>query len=156
MRRYPVIVAIAAMTLLGCNKERMPYLGYWHGGFDVQSSTAAAPTSSINLRGYVQLYRTEDKFEIELSNPVQVMDVGGRWKMLGPNRIELTPHEFRINQKDIDKLKALRKPFIEPEVLRSAYSKPLVLNLQGDGKTLDGLLMRVGPLLGKHRFEKGQ
>lgn len=147
---------MALGALAGCNKEKMPYLGHWDGGFDVTSSTSAEPTKALAMRGYLQLYRTDEKFLIELSNPIQVLDLTGKWKMVGTKRIELTFHDFKLGEPDLDKIKAMRRPFIQPEELRAAYTKPLILTLSPDGKTLNGLLMRVGPLLGAHAFKKGQ
>ena len=157
MRSPAVAAAIVAIaTLTGCNKERIPYLGHWDGGFEVALSTSAAQSSAINMRGYLQLYRTDDKFLIQLSNPTQVLDLGGKWRMVGPRRVELTFHDFKLAEPDLNKLKGMGRPFLEPADLRAAYTKPLILDLSKDAKTLTGLLMRVGPLLGKHEFKKGE
>jgi hypothetical protein len=157
MRPTLVVTAFVAIgSLTGCNKERIPYLGHWDGGFNVTSSTASPPTAALNIRGYLQLYRTGDKFLIELSNPTQVLDLGGKWRMVGGKRIELAFHEFKLTEPDLAKLKGMRRPFLEPADLKIAYTKPLILDLSPDGKKLTGLLMRMGPLLGRHEFSKGQ
>lgn len=157
MRPTLVATALTAIaTLTGCNKERIPFLGHWDGGFDVTSSTASAPTTALNMRGYLQLYRTSDKFLIELSNPTQVLDLGGKWRMIGGKRIELTFRDFKLTEPDLTKLRGMRRPFLDPADLKAAYTKPLILDLSPDGKTLTGLLMRIGPLLGRHEFKKGR
>ncbi|HLK13283.1 MAG TPA: hypothetical protein VKT78_00635 [Fimbriimonadaceae bacterium] len=156
MRPAPALLVLAlAGALAGCNKEKIPFLGHWDGGFEVTSSTAAAPVAAINMRGYLQLYRTGDKFLMELSNPVQVLDLGGKWKMVGSHRIELTFREYKLSEPDLVKLKGMRRPFMDPADLKNAFSKPLLLDLSQDGKSLTGLLIRIGPLLGKHVFRKG-
>jgi hypothetical protein len=133
----------------------MPYLGHWVGGFQVTSATREVPVAKLAMNGYLQLYRTDDKFLIQLSNPTQVLNLGGVWRMIGAHRIELTFNAFRIDEPDLTKLKGMRRAYLEPEDLKAAYSKPLILDLGPPG-TLNGLLVRVGPLLGRHVFMKGQ
>lgn len=156
MRVRGALVLCAAVAAAGCHKEQIPYLGYWHGGFEVDDSVPKADAQTAMPRGYLQLYRTHDKFLIELANQIQVLDLGGTWKMLNSHSIELTFHDFRLNEPDVDKLKAMRRSFIDPAALREVYGKPMVLHLSADGKTLEGLLVHIGPLLGKHRFIKGE
>jgi hypothetical protein len=148
-------VLLAAALAGGCNKTRMPYFGHWLGGFETTSSTSLMSTSAIEFRGYLQLYRVDNKFLIQLSNQSQVLNLGGVWKVLRTNRIELTFNSFRLDEPDLDKLKAMRRPYLEPEDLRAAYGKPMILDLKPDG-SLEGLLVHVGPLIGKHAFKKGE
>lgn len=156
MRSTSVATAIlVTAALTGCNKDHIPYLGHWDGGFVVTGAETGVPSAKLAMNGYLQLYRTNDKFLIQLSNPTQVLNLSGVWHMVGKNRIELTFNDFRLDEPDLTKLKAMRRPYIEPSDLKNAYSKTMVLVLSPDGN-LTGLLMRVGPLLGKHVFKKGQ
>ncbi|MHB8637393.1 MAG: hypothetical protein ACYC96_13065 [Fimbriimonadaceae bacterium] len=154
--RTVAMLLAAGATVAGCNKERIPFLGHWDGGFDVTSTTASVPTTAIVLRGYIQLYRTNDRFLMEMANPLQLLDLAGNWRMVSSTRIELTFHNFKLTEPDLEKLKAMHKPYLDPVALRAAYTKPLILDLSPNGKQLTGLLVRVGPLLGTHVFRKGQ
>ncbi len=106
MRRTQIATLVFAVSFLsGCNKQTIPYLGHWDGGFEVTSSTSTAQNEKLAMNGYLQLYRSHEKFLMQLSNPTQVLNVGGTWHMLGPKRIQLTFNSFRLDEPDLDKLR---------------------------------------------------
>lgn len=130
----------------------MPFLGHWEGGLDVVSSKPGTNIDAVRLGGYLQLYQTHEKYSLELSNRLQVMDVTGTWKIVTGDRIQLTPGSISFSEPDVTRLAALRRPFINPQELKSAYGRPMVLDLRSG--TLNGLLVTVGPMEGRHSFHR--
>jgi hypothetical protein len=157
-------LALAATLLLsGCFTGLAPYLGHWVGSFEVEQAAKGVPVDALNLKGYVQLYQTGDRCLLELANPAQKLTLKGTWKIATPSgretvklrRVVVTVNDLVLEEPSLERLKALHRPFIDPAELRAAFAKPLILELSEDGKTMNGILVTIGPLLGHFHFIKG-
>lgn len=152
MRDFRVAIFGLALVacLTGCQTAQMPYLGHWNGGFvAVSGDKKAAP------EGYFQLYRMDNRFVMQLENSVQKLDIGGSWTILKKGRIEMKVKTLKISQPESDVMESMGKPYLSPDAIHKAYASPLIFDLSKDGQTLTGLLMKIGPLEGRHVFQHG-
>jgi hypothetical protein len=138
---------LVVLALAGCtDKERTPVMGHWTGGFYTDEAEA--------LRGYLQLYRTGDKFKLRLASKVQELNMQGTWTM-AKGRIELRVGDIEFDNPSEATQKAMGIRVMDSEKVRNAYAKPLILDVSSDQKTLQGLTMTLDNLQGSHRFVKG-
>ncbi len=147
-------VAPLALLLLGCgDRSKMPYLGKWSGGFDVETvgKGAVGGRERNRLKGFLQLYRTDARYELHLDGEQFGLVAGGSWSEKA-GRVTLSPKEVKIDDGGGEEVRNPNRAWIEPTVLREAYSRPMALRVSKDGKSLTGLLMDVGPLTGAHSF----
>jgi hypothetical protein len=142
-----ILLLAPLLLLLGCvDKDRAPVLGHWTGGFYTDKAEV--------MRGYVQLYQTGDKFKMQLANPDQTMNFEGTWSIV-KKHIELRVADIKFENPSAEVQKALKLRIFGPEQVRSAYAKPIVLNIKSEGTELNGLTMTLGDIQGKHVFRKG-
>jgi len=144
MRRLWILLAL---ILAGCaDKQRTPVMGHWTGGFYTDGAEA--------MRGYLQLYRTGDKFKMRLASKTQELQFEGTWT-IEKNRIQLRVGDIKFDNPSEATQKAMGIQVLDSESVRSAYSKPIVLDVSGDARELKGLTMTLDNLQGSHRFNKG-
>jgi len=122
-------------------------MGLWTGGFFTDKGQA--------FKGYVQLYRTDDKFKMRLASKDQAIDFEGKWTV-EKRRIALTVSEIKFDNPSEEDQKALGLHIVQPTEVRDAYGKPITLDLDPAGTKLSGLTMTLGWLTGKHEFQKGE
>ena len=145
--KYAGVVLLFLITLTGCaNRDKVIAMGHWTGGFYSDKAEV--------LRGYLQLYGTGDKFKMRLANKDQGMNFDGTWT-LTKKRITLKISSIDFENPTQETQKSLGLMLIEPESVRSAYAKSIVLDLAEDGRALKGLTMSIGRLQGSHLFTKG-
>ncbi len=164
MRVIYVVLGLLTILLLGltvratnANRDLLTYTGKWKGGFTVDSITTG-PDDEANrhrsrLQGYVQIYLSNRRFQLHLEGEQQGIDVDGSWTADG-NRVTLKPREVKIDDQGGEAKRDPNKKYIPNEAVMAAYNRPLVLIQTPDKKGYEGLVVTVGPLLGKHRFTK--
>lgn len=131
----------------------MPFLGKWSGGLTVDRvgpGVVGGPERN-NLKGFLQLYRTESRFELHLDGEQFGLVAGGSWTQKD-GQVTLSPKTVKIDDGGGQEARNPNRAWIDPADLRTAYSRPLALRLSKDGKRLTGLLVEVGPLTGTHAF----
>jgi hypothetical protein len=143
-----ILLLAPFLLLVGCvDKDRAPVLGTWTGGFYTDQAEV--------LRGYLQLYKTGDKFKMHLNNKDQEMNIDGTWT-IAKKRIELHVSDIKFENPAEEVQKALKLRIFPSEQVRTAYAKPIILNIKLDENELNGLTMTLGDIQGKHVFKKGQ
>jgi len=153
------LLCAAVLGLGGCNshKDLMAFLGKWKGGFDV-TSVRGANASSLDikrdtLRGFIQVYETNRSYKMELNGEQETIEINGTWTIKG-NHITLRPTMLDIDDKGGEQQRDPNKKYIAAMLVRAAYGQPLVLVESRDKKSLTGLEMSVGDLVGTHRYVK--
>jgi hypothetical protein len=135
------------VLLAGCvDKARTPVMGHWTGGFYTDSAEV--------LRGYIQLYRTGDKFKMRLASKDQEMNFEGTWT-IAKRRVELRIADIKFDNPPAETQKAMRLRIFTSEQVRDAYAKPITLDLSSDETELKGLTITLGGIQGRHGFTKG-
>lgn len=131
----------------------MPFLGKWSGGLTVDrvGPKAIGSPKENGLKGFLQLYRTGDRFELHLDGAQFSLVSGGTWSHKN-GQVILTPKEVKIDDGGGWEARDPNRPWVDPAELREGYSRPMALNLSTDGQRLTGLLVSVGPLTGTHSF----
>lgn len=152
--KWPIIVLLLAVGscllafplifLTGVDKERVAVMGMWTGGFYVDEAEV--------LRGYLQLYRTGDKFKMGLGTKDQEINFQGTWKVKG-QRVELQALDIDFQNPTEANRKALGLIVLDSEKVRNAYAKPITLDLKN--KELVGLTITIDKFQGRHKFQKG-
>ncbi len=146
MRR--VLLLVPVLIVLGCtDKERLPVMGQWTGGFYTDEAEV--------LRGYLQLYRGKDQFKMRLGSKHQEIDFTGTWTVAN-NRIELRASDIKFTNPSEEKIRTLGLEILKADTVRDNYRKPIVLTIGEGNKSLTGLTMTVGKFQGRHKFNKGQ
>lgn len=134
----------------------MPYLGKWSGGFNVDTvgrGAAVADPRRNDLKGFLQLYRTDARYELHLEGEQFSLVAGGSWA-LKDGRVTLSPTSVKIDDGGGEESRNPNRAWIDPPALREAYSRPLALRVSKDGQRLTSLLVDVGPLEGTHSFTR--
>ncbi len=126
------------------DSERAPVLGMWTGGFYTDEAEV--------LRGYLQLYKTGDKFKMRLATADQEMNLAGTWTM-AKGRITLRTDDIKFNNPSDETRKALGLKIFDPDQVREAYAKAITLDVRE--KELKGLTITLGHIQGRHRFTQG-
>ena len=131
----------------------MPLLGKWSGAFTVDKVGPGAVGDARRnaLKGFLQLYKTDSRFELHLEGEQFGLVAGGSWSFKG-DRVTLTPKEVKIDDGGGEEARNPNRAWIDPAALRAAYSRPMSLRRSKDGQSLKGLLIEVGPLTGTHAF----
>ena len=144
---------ILLVVLAGCDRSAMPFLGKWSGGFTVERAGKGAVGGAArnSLKGFLQLYRTGERYELHLEGEQFGLVAGGTWSQKD-GRLTLAPTSVKIDDGGGEETRDPNRAWIDPAQLREAYSRPLALRVSKDGKKLTGLLVSVGPLVGTHAF----
>lgn len=140
------IVLIPLFVFSKVDKERVQVMGHWTGGFYSDGAQM--------LRGYLQLYRTGDKFKMRLASKDQAINFEGTWK-IQKKRVELTVGVVDFENPTEENQKALGLRILAPEAVRESYGKVIALDLSADQTSLTGLTMKIADLQGRHEFVKG-
>jgi len=153
-----IAVSFAIIAEASCsNKDIMPFLGKWSGGFNVQRVTVGADTPKdrerSSLHGFVQIYATNRKFKLHLEGEQEALDLTGTWTFK-KNRMTLTTTDFAVDDQGGADMRNPNMKFIPADELRVGYTRPMVLDLSPDKKHLSGLPITIGGLVGKHDFAK--
>lgn len=148
----------AMVILAGCNphKNLMPFLGKWSGKFEVSDIIGGGKDSDKKretLSGYVQVYATGQSFKMEMQGEQETIDISGTWTCKG-NRMTLNPKSVQIDDQGGADQRDPNKKFIPATDVQTAYGRPMVLQETPDKKSLNGLEMTIGKLVGTHRFVK--
>jgi len=148
-----------SLTVRSCTSGRdlVPFLGKWTGSFTVDRVREGADTAENrkrwSLNGFVVIYATGHKFDLNLTGEQETLDFRGVWTRKG-RRLTL-----KVTTTDFDDMGGAdaRNPnakFISgPDVL-AAYAHPFTLDLSADKLRLLGLTMTMGPTIGHHTFAK--
>ena len=142
----------------GCNRnsDLLPFLGKWLGRFEISEIQGGGTAQDIKretLKGYVQVYATSRSYKMEMEGEQEVINITGTWTIKA-NRITLTPKSIIIDDKGGEDKRDPNKKFIASKDVREAYGRPLLLVESADKKSLTGLKITIGNLLGIHRFVK--
>ncbi len=140
----------------GCNPhaDMVPFLGKWSGGFQVTEITGGGKARDLkreSLMGYVQVYATSRSYKMELSGEQETIDISGTWSHKG-NHITLQPSAITIDDQGGADKRDPNKKFIPAAIAKAAYERPLILQETPDKRTLSGLKISVGKLIGTHKF----
>ena len=134
----------------------MPFLGKWLGQFEV-ATVAGGGTERDRKRetlsGYVQVYMTNRSYKMEMSGEQETINISGSWTIVR-NRITLQPKVITIDDQGGADKRDPNKKFIPVDEAKLAYSRPLILQESADKKSLSGLEITIGKLVGSHRFVK--
>lgn len=134
----------------------MPFLGKWKGKFEVaevQGGVTAQDIKRETLKGYVQVYATNRLYKLEMEGEQETIDVTGVWTIKA-NRITLSPQKVDIDDQGGADKRDPNKKFIPSDEAQLAYNRPIVLTESRDKKSLTGLEISIGKLVGTHRFVK--
>jgi len=135
------------ISCFGCtDKQRTPVLGMWSGGFYTDKAEV--------LRGYLQLYKTGDKFKMRLATREQEMTFNGTWT-IAKGRVELQIADVEFENPTDEERKARGIRVFDSEKVREAFAKPIALDLTDQDKTLRGLTMTLDQIQGRLGFTKG-
>lgn len=131
----------------------MPFLGKWSGGFTVErvGKGAVGGARMNDLKGFLQLYKTDARYELHLEGQQFGLVAGGSWSQKD-GRVSLAPTSVKVDDGGGAEVRDPNRAWIDPKDLSAAYSKPMSLRLSKDGQRLLGLLDEVGPLTGTHSF----
>ncbi len=149
---------LALAGLAGCkNQAEMPYFGKYEGGYMVESTTNRLIPAAArwNLKGYLQLLATRDKFNLHLEGEQETVDIRGTWHLdQGMMRFWVTENKF-------DDLggASTRNPnrtFTPAAAIRAAIGKEFTLGVgQASGRVeLHGALLVLGESTGHLQFGK--
>ena len=139
------------------NKELLPYLGKWSGGFMVEQIDGKANPAlakRASLTGYLQLYGSNDRFELRLNGEQQEVVVTGTWQLVSETQIELKPEKYQIDDFGGAENRDPNLVYVPNDAVRAAYGKALALSLSSDKQTLIAPLSSIGPLTGIHQFKR--
>lgn len=146
---------MASILLAGCQRgASMPYLGKWSGGFEVdrvRPGAAIKDAKRNNLKGFLQLYATNSRYELHLDGEQFGLVAKGTWSEKD-GRLSLAPQSVKIDDGGGEEARNPNRAWIDPKDLSAAYSRPMGFKLSKDGQRLMGLLIDVGPLTGTHSF----
>lgn len=131
----------------------MPFLGKWSGGFTVETAGKGVVGGARrnDLKGFLQLYRTDSRYELHLDGEQFGLVAGGKWTQKD-GRVSLAPTSVKVDDGGGEEARNPNRAWIDPAALSAAYSRPMSLRLSKDGKRMTGLLIDVGPLTGTHAF----
>ncbi|MFZ4506256.1 MAG: hypothetical protein ACOYON_00995 [Fimbriimonas sp.] len=153
MRIWPAALLVALLAGASCGgKERLPFLGKWALRFEVTGAGEGAKPADLTrneLVGYLQIYATKNGFILFLEGEQQSIEVRGDWK-IERKRLVLAPKDVLIDDRGGVDVRDPNKKYLEPDGIREAYSRGLVLVPSQDGTKLEGLTMAIGPLRGRH------
>ena len=145
---------IALLIIAGCSTDpaKVALSGNWDEKF-----VATAPVKHGEIKGYLQLYQTEDRFKISLSDKVQSMEITGKWE-LKDNRVTLTP----TNGTGISYtgFQNADEPTKDPTLMTTdrvtqVLGKQILLTLSADKATLTSMPLDLGPVKGSFTFQHG-
>lgn len=164
MSRYliPFFLILAVLLTVtyrarSANQDLRPFLGKWSGQFTPDSFRSGPDTEEdrrrSRLEGYIQVYATGRKFKMHLEGEQQAIDVTGTWTSK-EKRLNLTPLDVQIDDQGGEEKRDPNKKYIPAEAVRAAYSKPLTFQLAEDGKSLKGLPISLGEMIGSHQLVK--
>jgi hypothetical protein len=129
--------------------------GVWPDGkFAVESydgKTDAKSLQTYETKGMIALYATGMKFLIEMRTPQQGYTIKGKWKA-EKNRVTLTANDFVFDNPTEEDQKAYHLDIIAPDALRAAFAHDVVLDESVDKRSLTGLKMSIGKLIGRFEF----
>lgn len=160
----PALVLALALFLtirsINANKDLVPFLGKWSGGFEVsqiQNANRDTPEDRrrLGLMGYLMVYGSRHSFKIHLEGEQEVFDIGGKWAIKG-QRLILTadPQTFALDDEGGAESRNPNRKFIPADDLRAAFGKPIPLDLSKDKKAFASPLTSIGNLIGAFRFKK--
>ena len=152
-----LFLLLFVLTMVSCGNDRfVPYIGIWQGRFQAEGPDAPKDGDpDRDWRGYLQLYRTEEKFILHLESRSLAMDVKGKWTLKEDMRVLLTPEEFTFDDRGGQLMRDQRLKPLDPKAIQESYGRQVILDISPDRKKLTGLLTRFGPMLGRHVFAKG-
>jgi hypothetical protein len=152
-----VVLLTLTMRAKNSNQDLRPFLGKWSGEFKPESFRTGQGSEEdlrrSRLEGYIQVYATNRKFKMHLEGEQQAIDVTGTWTF-EEKKLNLTPLDVQIDDQGGEEMRDPNKKYIPADAVRATYSKPLSFRLGGDGKTLQGLPISLGEMIGSHRLEK--
>lgn len=137
----------------GCDRSAMPYLGKWSGGFTVETAGPGTVGGAArnSLKGFLQLYKTEARYELHLEGEQFGLVAGGTWTH-GDGKVTLAPTSVKVDDGGGEEARNPNRAWIDPAELSKAYSRPMSFRVSKDGGRMTGLLIGVGPLTGTHTF----
>ena len=153
MKRIASLI-LAVVVASGCktHSDLMPFLGKWLGTFVVSSISTGgtdADKKREQLTGYIQVYANHQSYKMELEGEQETIRIDGTWTIRG-KQITLTPKELGIDDKGGSEVRDPNRKYIPSDAVRTA----LVLTESADKKSLHGLEITVGNLVGHHEFVK--
>jgi hypothetical protein len=162
MRLHYLLACVAAGTLTGCrSKAELPYLGRWEGRFSVESvdpKLSIRSTARNTLRGFLQLYRTDNRCTLHLEGEQEAVDAKGHWEV---KRREIVAtftgrlgDEIKIDDAGGFDLRDPNKVFIPATDLKAAFGAPIALHTASEDQALWSPLVKLGPLSGHFEFKK--
>lgn len=124
-------------------------MGLWSADFVVEKSSDPGIKP---FKGFLRLFGNE-KYQLHFENSVQSFEVSGKWH-LGSSRLTMTVDKIDYqNPSELDQQTMSLKPIAVPDV-RDAYGRQFFLKMTDGDTGLQGLAMRLGPLVGYQVFKK--
>lgn len=158
LNRATALVALV-LFLVGCARDLTPMeraAGSWPGQFVAESaagSTARSELDKWTMKGTLWLYVTDDKFRLEMETANQEFTVKGKWEAKG-DRVTLRSEDYDFTFPKEEDQEALKLAVVSADAIRKTFHQPLVLNESNDRRTLKGLKISLGPLVGSYEFER--
>lgn len=153
------VLAAIALLLIGCSRALNPMeraAGSWPGQFQIESAKDSSKPEELakwTMKGNLWLYVTDEKFRLELSTAHQQFTVKGKWEAKG-SRITLTSNNYEFTFPTEEDQQALKLPIISADEIRATFHNPVVFDESADRRTLSGLKISLGPLIGSFKFER--
>ena len=138
-------------ALIGCNNnsERMPLFGKW----DIEFIPTKAESKRFTLSGYLMLYRNKDSFLLSIEGEQQGIEATGNWK-LEKGRVTLSATDIKIDDHGGESVRDPNLVYINNDAVRNTLSKPIILRVSEDKKSLKGLLISFSDLQGDFRGKR--
>jgi len=151
-----VIILVLSGRASCANKDLLPFLGKWKGGFVAQEFVDKPDAFSLKRHGFdatLQLYRTQESFILRLESEQESVDVKGTWSHRG-QELRLAIRSVEIDDMGGADVRDPNRPFTAPEAIRKVYAGTMILRLSKDKKRLVGLPVTLDKVVGSHQFAK--
>lgn len=142
-------LGLFSLILTGCTADpaTVALTGKWNQEF-VSSDEKVQP-----LKGFLQLYQTENRFTLALNTKFQSIEITGMWE-LKDNTVQLKPGKGGFDFKSLIEEDPQSKDslLLSSDEVTKLYQRGLNLTLDADRKVMRSLPITIGPYTGRHVF----
>ena len=145
------------LALAGCfNREQIPYLGRWSGGFNVDHTTGKIELKDphrYSMHGLLELYRSDSRCTLHIEGEQETVEAKGNWTIKG-HEIQIQFSHLTIDDAGGPDERDPNRAFLPAADYQTTLSHDLGLRASADKKHLTSPLESIGPLLGSFTFDK--